>query len=67
MTCMIEESLELGELADFDFKGWTRYRVVGNLSVDFALDTFVNDRICDHVDENGAMRKLKSGNMESCD
>ena len=46
--------LEVGKLADLVFKGRTRYRVVGNMNVDFVLDTFVNDRICDDVEEDGA-------------
>lgn len=46
--------LEVGKFADFIFESRTRYRVVSNMSVDFALDTFVNDGICDNVEEDGA-------------
>ena len=46
--------LEIWKLADFFFESRTRYRVVGNVSIDFALDTVVDKRIRDDVEEDGA-------------
>ena len=49
-----DTGLEEGELADFFLEGRTRYRLVGNVGVDFAQDAVVDERVGDDVEEDGA-------------
>ena len=46
--------LEIGKLADFVFERGTRQRIVGNVSVNLALQTAVDEGVCDDVEEDGA-------------
>ena len=49
-----DAGLEVGKLTDFVLERRTRYRVVGNMSVNLALDTVIDERITDDVEEDSA-------------